>query len=358
MPVTPTRLTTSIWAFELRHSLVIRASFVIDSLEHVMFSLASTFKSLTILAVALLLAGCNQEPPLAQTPPVEVVISQPVKEKIADWDVYNGNVEAKESVDIRAQVRGEIKDVPFLAKEGSEIAAGELLFVIDDAPFQADLKQAKGLLTTWQEKLKAAEEKLAIYKPLAEKGTVAKEELIQSLAAKGEAIGGIDTARGKINEAEVNIGFCKIFSPIAGKVSEAKVTKGNIANAGASENLLTSVVSVDPMYVKFFVTERKLLNYQTILRKRHEKETKKEGKPEIPVEMARTVDTGFPYKGVIDFVDNKVDKATGNYMVRARFDNPKGPDGRRLLTPGLFARIRVSVAEPYPAILVADRAFL
>ncbi len=317
---------------------------------------ASLSKWLTFLTAALALAGCTQEPPLAKAPAAEVVVSQPVQEKIADWDTFTGTAEAKESVEIRTRVRGEIKDVLF--KEGDEIEAGKILFVIDDNPFQADLKQAKGQLLTWEAKLKAAEEKVAIYKPLAEKGTVSKEELIQALGAKGEAIGGIDSTRGKIMEAELNIGFCKITSPIAGKVGQALLTKGNLVNSGGSDSLLTSVVSVDPMYFYFYVNERALLNYQKMLREQAEKKAAPPDKLVIPVEMALINETGFPHKGVVDFVDNRVDPATGSIKVRARFDNPKGKDGKRLLTAGLFARVRVVVADPYPAILISDRAIL
>jgi membrane fusion protein, multidrug efflux system len=308
-----------------------------------------------LLGTATILSGCSRETPIVQPPPVEVVISQPVNEKISDYDTYTGSVESKESVEIRARVRGQIKEVLF--KEGDEIAADKQLFVIDSDPFKADLEQAKGQVATWEAKLKAAEEKIAIYKPLAEKQTVAKEELIQALAAKGEAIGGLGTAQGKVTEANVNIAFCNIQSPIAGKVGQALLTKGNIANAGTTDNLLTTVLSVDPLYVYFYVNERAVLNYQKFVRSRYEKD-KKDAKPEIPVEMALATDNTFPYKGVVDFIDNKVDPNTGAIKVRARFENPKGPDGRRQLTPGLFARIRVTVADPYPALLVADRAIL
>jgi RND family efflux transporter MFP subunit len=319
-------------------------------------SSACSCRWLALVTMTLMAAGCSNEPPLAKAPPVEVVISQPVQEKIADWDTFTGTIDAKESVEIRARVRGEIKDVLF--KEGDEIDAGKTLFVIDDNPFLADLKQAKGQLLTWEAKLKAAEEKVAIYKPLAEKGTVSKEELIQALGAKGEAIGGIDSTKGKIMEAELNIGFCKITSPIAGKVGQALLTKGNLVNSGTTDSMLTSVVSVDPMYFYFYVNERALLNYQKLLR---EQAAKKGGPPEklvIPVEMALINETGFPHKGIVDFVDNRVDPATGSIKVRARFDNPKGADGKRLLTAGLFARVRVVVSDPYPAILVSDRAIL
>lgn len=305
-----------------------------------------------LTAVAL---GCNREPPLAEPPPVEVVICKPLSEKVVDWDTYTGEVVARGAVDVRARVRGEIKDVPF--KDGDEVEAGKVLFLIDPDPFEADLKQAKGQLQTWEAKLKAAEEKIAIYEPLAKKGTVSRDELIQALAAKGEAVGGIGTAKGKVMEAEVNIGFCKIQASISGKAGLAKLTKGNIANALGAENLLTTIVPVDPLYVYFDVNERALLKYQELMRKQFERE-KKPGHEKIEVEMALAIDRGFPRHGEVDFIDNTVDKSTGSIKVRARFSNPKGPDGQRPLTPGLFARVRVPAADPYPAILVADRAVL
>jgi RND family efflux transporter MFP subunit len=158
-------------------------------------------------------------------------------------------------------------------------------------------------------------------------------------------------------ESEVNIGFCKIRATINGKVGLAQLTKGNIVNAQGQENLLTTIVPVDPLYVYFNVNERALLKYQEIMRKRFERE-KKAGHDKIDVEMALATDRGFPHKGEVDFIDNKVDQATGSIKVRARFSNPKEPDGQRKLTAGLFARVRVPAADPYPAILVADRAIL
>lgn len=313
-------------------------------------------KTLLLLGIASIALGCENGPPVKKPTPVEVLISKPItNEQIEDWDTFTGTVESKESVEIRARVRGEIKDVLF--KEGDEIEANKLLFVIDDDPFQADLKQAKGQLVTWEAKLKAADEKITIYKPLAEKGTISKEELVQAFGAKGEALGGIDTSKGKILEAETNIKYCKIRSPIAGKVGQALITKGNIVNSGASENLLTTVISVDPLYVYFYVNEQAFLRYQDHMRKRYERHKKAE-KEQIPVEMALSVGAGYPFKGVVDFVDNKIDKNTGTYKVRARFDNPKGPDGQRRLTAGLFARVRVAVGDPYTPIQIAERAIL
>ena len=315
------------------------------------------------IGLTITMAGCSHEPAVAPTPPLEVVVSQPLPpgakpELIADWDVYTGNVEAKDSIEVRARVKGHIKSVQF--GEGEEIAAGTELFLIDSEPFQADLKQAQGQLATSEARLKLAEEKIAFYKPLADKGSVSKEELLKVISDKGEAIGGIDTARGKILEAEQNIGYCKISSPIAGKVGAALLTKGDLVNASGTDSLLTTVVAVDPMYVTVYVNERAYQHYRKLLLDKALKDpaAAKEAKLKIPVELAVAGHENFPYKGYVDFVDNRVDPTTGSIKVRAKFDNHKEKDGRRPLTSGLFARVRVTLAEPTPAILVADRAIL
>jgi len=306
------------------------------------------------LAMATGMAACNRAPAVSPPSPVEVVVSQPVKEHIEDWDTYTGLVEARESVEVRSRVRGQIMKVLFT--DGDEVKKDQPLFVIDDSPFRADLKQAKGQLETWQAKLKAAEEKIAIYKPLADKGTVSKEELVQAYGAKGEALGGIETAKGKIMEANTNIKYSNIVAAITGKISEALLTQGNIVNPGNKEALLTTIISVDPLYVYFYVNQRALETYQELRRRQFEKD-KKKGKMDLPVEMALVNDSGFPRKGVLDFIDNKLD-ATGSVKVRARFENPKGADGLRTMMPGMFARVRIAVADPYPATLVTDRAIL
>jgi RND family efflux transporter MFP subunit len=307
-------------------------------------------------------AGCSREPPLAPTPPLEVVVSQPLPtgtkpELIADWDIYTGNVEAKDSVEVRSRVKGHVNKVEFA--EGDEIPAGTELYLIDSEPFQADLKKAKGELAAAESKLSLAQEKIAFYKPLADKGSVSKEELLKVIADKGEALGNIDTAKGKILEAEQNIGYCKITAAIAGKVGAALLSKGDLVNASGSESLLTTIVAVDPMYVTVYVNERAYQRYRKLLKDKALKApAAAKEKLKIPVELAVPGYENFPYKGYVDFVDNRVDPATGSIKVRAKFDNPKGPDGGRPLTSGLFARVRVTLAEPAPAILLADRAIL
>jgi RND family efflux transporter MFP subunit len=312
---------------------------------------------IALSALPAILFGCNRNAGTVTPPPVEVVIANPVSEKITDYDVYTGTVGARESVDVKSRVRGYIKEVRF--KEGDEIAANTVLFVIDSEPFKADLEVAQGMLKTYQAKLKAAEDKVVIYKPLAEKGTVAKEEIIKAVGDRDEAIGGIATTEGKILDAKLNIGYCTITAAIAGKVGEAKQTKGNLVNSSGEDSLLTTIVGVDPMYVYCYVNERAYQRYRQIILERAEKDSNfPKGELKIPVEMSVSSENRFVYKGVVDFVDNRVDPGTSSIKVRARFDNPKGPDHKRPLTAGLFARVRVSLVEPTSAILVADRAIL
>src|ERR1043166_8161071 len=216
-----------------------------------------------VLGLATVTSGCRPNSGAVKPPPADVVISQPVSAKITDYDTYTGTVDARESVEVKSRVRGHIKEVRF--KEGDEIAAGTVLFVIDSDPFKADLEAAQGQLKSWEGKLKAAEDKVAIYKPLAEKGTVAKDEVVKAVGERDEALGGIDTTKGKILEAQLNIGYSTITAPIAGKIGEAKLTKGNLVNSSGEDSLLTTIVSVDPMYVYFYVNERAYQRYRIML---------------------------------------------------------------------------------------------
>src|SRR5262249_13455483 len=186
------------------------------------------------------------------------------------------------------------------------------------------------------------------------------DELNKVTADKGEALGGVHSAKGKILDAELNIGYCKISAPITAKVGEAMVTKGNLVGSSGQESLLPTIVGVDPKDVTFYVNERSYQSSRKLLLKRAESEpaADKGAKVVIPVEMAIGGDPRFSFKGVVDFVDNRVDPATSSIKVRAKFENPKGPDNRRPLTAGMFARVRVAVADPHKATLIADRAIL
>ena len=289
-----------------------------------MIHVRSLVASLTPVALAPHCVGCSNEPPLAQTPPVEVVVAQAVPpgkepDTIRDWDVYTGTVFAKESIEVKARVKGHVIDVPF--KEGEEIAAGTVLFLLDAEPFKADLKRAQGDLTTWEAKLKFADEQITLYKPLAEKGTVSEEDLLKAISAKDEAIGGVGKAKAAIRDAELNIEYCKITAPIDGRVGEALLSKGDLVNSSGADSLLTTIVAVDPMYVNFNVNERTYGRYRGDPAGKSEKGSARDQRGETQDSRAigrrRRPFSKNSLTGFVDFVDNRVDPATGSIKVRA-----------------------------------------
>jgi RND family efflux transporter MFP subunit len=299
-------------------------------------------------------AGCGENPAksalLAQsTDPPEVTIAHPIEKPIIDFEEFTGRTEAVESVDIRARVTGFIESRKF--EEGDEVAVNAPLFVIDHRPYDADLAAAKATLARDVALQGQRASDFERVKQLREKGQVSLEEYDRSLAQKQEADADVDKTRADIDKAALNVEFCFVKAPIAGRISRAQLTEGNLVNADTT--LLTTIVSVDRMYVYFDVDERAVLKFQQMLR-----ETGRGGyrEEEVPVYMALALDTDFPFRGAINFVENKLDPNTGTIRVRAVFDNPAPKSGPRLLTPGLFARVRLPVSDEHPAILIPERA--
>lgn len=299
-------------------------------------------------------AGCGQSASRAallaeSTDPPEVTVALPTEKQIIDYEEFTGRTDAVESVDIRARVTGFIESRKF--EEGDEVAVDAPLFVIDHRPYDADLAAARAALDSH---LAEQTQKASDYqrvKQLRDKGQVSAEEYDRSLAQRQEADAAVEKAKADLDKAQLNVEFCYVKAPIAGRISRAQLTEGNLVNADTT--LLTTIVSVDRMYVYFDVDERAVLKFQQMLR-----ETGRQGyrHEEVPVFMALALDKDFPHKGVINFVENKLDPNTGTIRVRAVFDNPQPKSGPRVLTPGLFARVRLPVSEEHAAILIPERA--
>jgi RND family efflux transporter MFP subunit len=315
-----------------------------------MIYLQRGFAFVALGVAGLMLAGCGQaEPSLAPSDPPVVTVSQPLEKDITDYDQYTGRIDAPETVEVRARVRGELIGIHF--KDGAIVKMGQLLFEIDPRMYKAALDLAMAKKANARANLKLAETEYQRTYELYQKNAASAREVDVWGAKKGIALAEQGSAEAEIDRAKLDVEFTKIKAPITGRISRTQVTKGNLINAGGGDTLLTTIVSVDPMYVYFDVDERSLELY----RERRAKEVGPQGKdkpPVIPVSMGQITDGDrFPHEGTIDFAENKLNPATGTIRVRGVFPNK---DGR--LTPGQFARVRLPVGEKYKGLLVIDQA--
>src|SRR5580704_9041384 len=305
---------------------------------------------LSCLAVSSFVGcGQSQADSAAQAPPTVVVVSPPVEENVVDSVDYTGRTDSAETVEIRARVTGFLNAVLF--KDGAEVQKGAPLYEIDDREFQADLAAAKAQLATAVAHQEKANLDFQRAEALKTKGAITAAQYDQILADKKEADAQVQSATAKQERAQLDVNFSKIAAPIAGKINRSNLTIGNLVDA--NKTVLTSIVSVDPIYVYFDVDERTFL---TLMQQVREGKLESGEKTVIPIFMGLTTDKGYPYKGTIDFLENRINPATGTIRTRGTFPNPKPPVGRRVLESGLFARVRVPIGKAKNALLVTDRA--
>ncbi len=295
--------------------------------------------------------GCHANAPEAAPPEAPVIpVSHPVSRVVTDYVDFTGRTSAVESVNITPRVTGYLVRLPF--KEGGEVKAGDLLFEVDPRPYKAQLDQAIGQVNLYEAQLRLAKATLARDLEVAKTpGAVSAEQLDQDRAAVDEADARVKAFQASTEVYKLNLEFTKVTSPIDGHVSRQFLTLGNLVNQ--DQTLLTTVVSQDPMYAFFDMDEPTLLRIRRAINQGRIKPPQ-DGK--IVVYMGLQGEDGFPHQGTINFVNNQVNPATGSISVRGVFANPKPPNGIRLLTPGMFVRIRFPIGEPHPALLVIDRA--
>ena len=318
-------------------------------------------------------AGCRRAQPKGDQAEVpSVPVSHPVEREVTDFVDFTGRTDAVHSVNIVARVTGYLKKMPF--REGAEVKVGDLLFEIDPAPYQAQYDQALSQVTYSQAQLDLAESTLKRFKDLKKEtpGAVSDQAIDQYQAAVAEAKARVVANQKSLEVYKLNLNFTRVVSPINGQVSRYFLTLGNLVNQ--DQTLLTTVVSLDPMYVYFDMDERTLLQIRRAtnqgLLKWNRREPLSEPAlavlgisarafsppPQLPVLMGLQGEDGFPHAGNIDFSNNQVNPGTGSLSVRGVFDNPKPPGGVRLLSPGMFVRIRLPIGQPHQALLVIDRA--
>ncbi len=281
-------------------------------------------------------------------PPVAVTIAKPVEREIVNYAEFTGNTAAVKSVDIRARVSGYLDKVGF--DEGAVVKANAMLFVIDPRPYQAALDLAQANVEQAQAQLQLAESNFSRAQDLQKKGVISPQDYETQSANRAQASASLLANQAALETAKLNLEFTQVRSPIDGRTSIYNYTLGNLISGGdtTSSGILTSVVSLDPMYVYFNVEERGLLAYEEMIRSGKVLYTQ-EGK--APVEMQLANENGYPHKGFVDFVDNRVDPSTGTIRVRGAFPNKDG-----FLRPGLFAQLRIPSSPKFKALLISDLA--
>jgi RND family efflux transporter MFP subunit len=308
------------------------------------------------------LAGCKRDQPSAQVPPPpKVMVARPVAFPVQSYLEYNGHLDAVESVEIRARVKGILKDIHFV--EGEEIEADAPLYTIDPREYEsavaratADQAKATADIGNWKAQIRLAETELQRLMR-APPGAVTQSDIDKARstvdvnqAQLGVAQANLEGAAAALQTANIQRRYTDIRAPIAGRISRTLVTKGNLVGQD-QPTLLTTIVSMDPLFVYFDAPERDLMRYQQYHRGK--------GGPAAPVEVGVTLDRGFPHRGEIDFQENRVDIGTGTVRLRGRIPNPAtGPNGTRLLYPGLFARVRVPAGDPQTQPVIPEEALM
>lgn len=301
------------------------------------------------LVLALLLSGCARPPSEAPAPaPIPVTVSHPVQRSVTDYADFTARTAAIDSVEVRARVWGYLDKVFF--KEGELVKKGDVLFEVDPRPYQAALDLNQGQVQLAEAQLKLASADNARANEISKTpGAISKQDIDRYAAQQSQADAQLQVARANLDNAKLNLGWTKVRAPIDGRISRFLVTTGNLLQSGeAGGTLLTTIVSVDPIYAYFDVDERTVLRVRQLIR---EGKAKSARESEWPVALGLASDTGFPHQGTINFVDNQVNPKTGTLRVRGVFANPT-----EALSPGFFGRVRVPIGFAHSALLISDRA--
>nr|WP_246794737.1 efflux RND transporter periplasmic adaptor subunit [Burkholderia perseverans] len=312
-----------------------------------------TRKRLTLVAGAVAVAGAAAAlglhhpagSPLADAqaadapaPAADVDAAVVISRTITDWQRYTGRLEAIDQVDVRPQVPGTIVAVHF--RDGALVRQGDLLFTIDPRPYQAEVDRAAAQLAAAEARAAYASADAARAERLIADNAIARRDYDEKHNAAREAAAGVKAAQAALEAARVNLGYTRIVAPVAGRVSRAELTTGNSVSTGANAPVLTTLVSVSPIYVAFEVDEQTYLRY--LGRDRNAR---------VPVSLGLADESGYSRDGAVSSVDNRLDPSSGTVRVRARFDNADGA-----LVPGLYARVKVGGGRAHPAILIDDAA--
>jgi len=309
---------------------------------------------LILVAFTLASAGCrHNEQPQDQQPGPNVQVTQPVVRQVTDYAYFTGRIEAPESVNVQSRVTGYLDTIDF--EPGAEVRVGQRLFLVDPRPYQAALDRANGQVQLAEARLKLAIADYARALEIAKTpGAISQQDVDKYAAAQGEAEAAVAAAKANSESARLNVEFTRILSPVDGVVGRNLLTVGNLVKQ--DETLLTTVVSQDPMYAYFDIDEHTLLRIERLIQQG--KVNRRDEKEGFSVELG-LADEGnrYPHNGRIDFINNRINPTTGTLQARGTYANPAlDYKNYRLLTPGMFVRVRLPIGEPHSAILVPQAA--
>jgi RND family efflux transporter MFP subunit len=280
--------------------------------------------------------------------PPTVTVSRPIQRELVEWDEYTGQFAAMEYVEIRARVSGYLTEIHF--QDGQLVKEGDLLFVIDPRPYEATLAAARAQLAQSEAQVELATRQLGRTAELRKKDFEPASAYDQRVSDLKVASAAVESAKAAIRSAELNVGFTRITAPLTGRISNHQVSIGNLISGGdaATTPALTTIVSLDPIYFYFDMSEGDYLAYQRATAAGMLNEAR-ETTP--PVYARLTDETEWPWKGQLNFLDNQMDRGAGTIRARATFVNPG-----YFVTPGQFGRIRIPASQQHVAILVPDGA--
>src|ERR1700676_2923429 len=305
--------------------------------------------SALVLGFCLFLTGCARAPSEAPTAaPIPVTVSYPVGRDITDYADFTARIAAVDSVEVRAHAWGYLEKVNF--KEGTLVKKGDVLFELDPRPYQALLNQAKAKVAQDEAQLAFDVAEYQRNRELVRTGAASQSDLDKSAAARGVDVANIAADKAVVASRQLDLDYTKIIAPVSGRVSRYVVTVGNLIQSGdqGGGTLLTTIVSVDPMYAYFDVDEHTALRVRQLARE-GKSDSPRDGR--YPVSLGLANEEGHPHRGTIDFVENQVTPKTGTIRLRGVF-----PNKEQVLLPGLFARIRTPIGRSHKALLVGERA--